>query len=69
MWGSGNGIRIHVALEDTKIVEVSCRIGVPREHENFAVGVVSLAERCDWLMLLTNDFLAEPNIDRGWQST
>lgn len=65
MWGSGNnGNRIHVVFEGTKIAEVSCRIAVPQEHENFAVGVISLAERCDWLLVLTNDVLAEPNFDR-----
>ncbi len=58
--GSENGNRIHVVYEDRKIVEVSCRIAVSREHQNFAAGVVSLAESCDWLIVLTNETLAEP---------
>lgn len=65
MWGTGNnGNRIHVVFEDTKIAEVSCRIAVPQEHESFAVGVISLAKRCDWLLVLTHDVLAEPDVDK-----
>lgn len=65
MWGTGdNGNRIHVVFEDTGIAEVSCRIAVPHEHETFAIGVISLAERCDWLLVLANDILAEPSVDR-----
>ncbi len=63
MWGSENGNRIHVAYENTRIAEVSCRIAVPKEHEDFANGVIALANRCDWLLVLTNDALAEPDVD------
>lgn len=61
MWGSENGNRIHLVYENTRVAEVSCRISVPQEHENFANGVITLASRCDWLLVLTNDALAEPN--------
>lgn len=64
MWGSENGHRIHVAYERTKIARVSCRIAVPQEYKTFAVGVIALAVRCDWLMVLTHDVPAEPNVDR-----
>ncbi len=63
MWGSENGNRIHVVYEDQKIVEVSCRIAAPREHQDFAAGVISLAERCDWLLVLANETLAEPKVE------
>lgn len=66
MWGSGNnGNRIHVVYEDGRIIdiEVSCRIAAPREHQNFAAGIISLAKRCDWLLVLTDETLAEPNLE------
>jgi len=63
MWGSENGNRIHVVYETAKIVEVSCRIAVPLEHEQFANGVTRLAGHFDWLLVLTNGVLAEPQLD------
>lgn len=63
MWGADNGNRIHVVYETAKIVEVSCRIAVPMEHEEFAIGVTKLAGYLDWLLVLTNDVLAEPKLD------
>lgn len=63
MWGSENGNRIHVVYETEKIVEVSCRIAVALEHEEFAIGVTKLAGHFDWLMVLVNDVLAEPQLD------
>ena len=63
MWGSENGNRIHVVYETAKIVEVSCRIAVPIEHEEFANGVIKLAGHFDWLLVLTNDALSEPKLD------
>lgn len=63
MWGSENGNRVHVVYETTKIVEVSCRIAVPLEHQEFAIGVTKLAGHFDWLLVLTNDVLAEPQLN------
>ena len=63
MWGSENGNRIDVVYENTRITEVSCRIAVPQEHEVFACGLIALAIRYDWLLVLSNVSLAEPNVD------
>ncbi len=63
MWGSENGNRIHVVYESAKIVEVSCRIAVPHEHEEFANDVIELAGHFNWLLVLTNNVLAEPQLD------
>lgn len=63
MWGSENGNRVHVVYETAKIVEVSCRIAVPLEHVEFANGVTKLAGHFDWLLVLTNDVLAEPQLN------
>jgi hypothetical protein len=63
MWGSENGNRIHVAYENARIVDIACRIAIPQDHNDFANGVITLAIRCDWLLVLSNDALAEPNLD------
>jgi len=64
MWGAENGNRIHVVYDETRIVEVSCRIAIPHPHRNFAVGVISVAVQCDWMLVLNRDVLAEPGVDR-----
>ncbi|ADG66817.1 hypothetical protein Plim_0973 [Planctopirus limnophila DSM 3776] len=63
MWGSENGNRIHFVYETARIVEVSCRIALPTEYKEFANGVTKLACHFDWLLVLTNDILAEPKLD------
>ena len=64
MWGSrNNGNRIHVVLEEERIVEVSCRLIAPDQQGNFAASIISLAERCDWVLILTEDILAEPKLE------
>ena len=64
MWGSrNNGNRIHVVLEEERIVEVSCRLIAPDQQGNFAASIISLAERCDWVLILTEDILAEPQLE------
>ena len=63
MWGEENGNRIHVVYENAKIASVSCRICPGKPYSDFAAGVVSLAELCDWVMVLTHDVVALPCLE------
>lgn len=63
MWGSENGNRIHVVIEDGRVSEASARLTLREFSMEFAVGIISLAKHCDWLLALNGDTLSLPDQD------